>query len=369
MIIQRYVMGEFLRAFGMIIGGLVVIYFSTRFASYLGQAADGKIAPAHITQMLLLKMLVSMKDLVPMSLFLGIFAAIIRLQRDSELTAMRAAGAGPAVLVIAALKLSAVSALIVGAITLYAEPRAEGVLQEIKDQTENEATIAGVKAGRFKEVSGGRRIIYAEQISQDAEQLQETFVQVREGGDVGLMRSDQAYVETDKRSGDRFAVFLDGISYAGKPGAMDYVITNFGKYALRIEAHSPTDLSDQLNYMSTGDLLKYEAPGFTTEFQWRIAQPVAALLLPLLAVLVALAGNSQNWYLWLLTAVSGYFAYSNILGVGKALMRKEVLSPDIGLWPVHLALLGAMAVTWHFQRRRRTRVRPAAVLPPNHKGT
>jgi hypothetical protein len=134
-------MGEFLRAFAMIIGALVIIYFSTRFASYLGQAADGKIAPAHITQMLLLKMLVSMKDLVPMSLFLGIFAAIIRLQRDSELTAMRAAGAGPAVLVAAALKLSVLSALIVGAITLYAEPRAEGVLELVAEREGVEDTL------------------------------------------------------------------------------------------------------------------------------------------------------------------------------------------------------------------------------------
>lgn len=366
MILQRYVLGEFLRTFAMIIGGLVVIYFSTRFASYLGQAADGKIAPGHIAQMLLLKMLVSMKDLVPMSLFLGIFGAIIRLQRDSELTAMRAAGAGPGVLLMAALKLAVVSALIVGGITLYAEPRAEGVLQEIKDQTENEATIAGVKAGRFKEISGGRRIFYAEQIAQNAKLLEETFVQVRSGGDVGLMRSDRAFVETDDKTGDRFAVFLDGISYAGQPGALDYVITNFGKYALRIEAHAPTDLSDQLNYMKTGDLLKYEAPGFTTELQWRVAQPVAALLLPLLAVLIALVSNSQNWYLWLLTAVSGYFAYGNILGVGKALMRKEVLPPDVGLWPFHLALVIAMLVLWQWQRRRRVR---APRRPTRHDGT
>jgi lipopolysaccharide export system permease protein len=352
-ILQRYVMGEFLRAFAMIIGALTVIYFSTRFASYLGQAADGKIAPAHITQMLLLKMLVSMKDLVPMSLFLGIFAAVIRLQRDSELTAMRAVGVGPRTLVLAALKLSALSALLVGAITLYAEPLAESVLQKIKDRTENEATIAGVKAGRFKELSGGRRIVYAEAIGQDAGTLEETFVQVRDGGDVGLMRSDRAEVETDATSGDRFAVFLDGVSYAGKPGALDYVVTNFGKYALRIEAHSPTDVSDQLNYMPTSELLKYEAAGFTTEFQWRLAQPVAALLLPLLAVLIALVSNTQSWYLWLLTAVSGYFAYNNALGVGKALMKKELLPPDVGLWPFHFALLCALGLMWHFQRRRR----------------
>lgn len=352
MILQRYVIGEFVRTFGMIVGGLLVIYFSTRFASYLGEAADGKIAPAHITQMLLLRMLVSLKDLVPMSLFLGIFAAIIRLQRDSELTAMRAAGAGPWVLLSAALKLSLLSAALVASITLYAEPRAEEVLQEIKDQTENEATIAGVKAGRFKEISGGRRIFYAEKIGQNGKLMEQAFVQVREGDDVGLLRSDEATVETDEATGDRFAAFFDGVSYAGQPGALDYVITNFGKYALRIEAHAPTDLSNQTNYMKTSELLKYHAAGFTTELQWRIAQPISAFLMPLFAVLIALSSSSQNWYLWLLTAVSGYFAYNNILGVGKALMKKELLPPDIGLWPMHLLLIVALTVMWYFQRRR-----------------
>ncbi len=364
-VLQRYVMGEYLRIFAMIMGGLVVIYFSTRFASYLGQAAEGKIAPDHITRMLVLKMLISLKDLVPMSLFLGVFAAIVRLQRDSELIAMRAAGAGPLVLLAAVLKLSAVAAVLVGVITLYAEPRAEEVLQEIKDQTENEATIAGVKAGRFKEISSGRRIFYAEKISSDEKLLENAFVQVREGSDIGLLRSDNAYVETDPKTGDRFAIFLDGTSYAGQPGALDYVVTRFAKYALRIEGRTPTDLSNQVNYMRTSDLLRYHAVGFKAEFQWRMAQPVGALMLPLLAALIAMASQGANWYLGLLTAVSGYFAYSNLLGVGKALIKKEALPPEIGLWLIHLLLLGALCALFFVQRRpglwrRRTRT-PARV--------
>ena len=39
-----------------------------------------------------LKMLVSLKDIVPIGLFLGTFAAMTRLQQGSEWIAMRAAG-------------------------------------------------------------------------------------------------------------------------------------------------------------------------------------------------------------------------------------------------------------------------------------
>jgi len=356
MILQRYFIREILRAFGMIIGGLMLVYISTRFASYLGQAAEGKIAAEHIFQLITLKMLVSLKDLIPMSLYLGVFTAVIRMQRDLELTAIRAAGGGHNLLIGAALKVAVVAATIVGVITLYAEPRAELTLVEIRNQTENEATIVGVKAGRFKELSGGKRIFYAESVAADERTLKNTFVQVRNTSDIGLMRSDDAYVEIDARSKDRFAVFLDGISYGGMPGALDYVITRFTRYALRIETGSTQDVTNNVNYIHTSELFKYRGPTYSAEFQWRLASAIATLLLPILAILIGLTCRGSSWYLGLITAVSVYFVYSNILGVGKSLMKKGVLTPVIGLWVIHLVLI-ALAVGLLIVQRRPSGIR------------
>ncbi len=349
-ILQRYIASEFLRAFAAILGGLFIIYFSTRFASYLGQAAEGKIAPAHIFELLGLRMAESLRDLIPMSLYLGIYAAIIRMQRDSELVALRAAGAGHSLLLATAAKVGLISATVVAAMTLYAEPRVEQAIREIKDQTANEATIAGVRAGRFKEISGGKRIFYAEKISADEKLMQNAFVHVREGGDVGILRSDTAYVETDPKNGDRFAIFLDGTSYAGRPGALDYVITQFGKYALRIETRAPADLSNEVLYMSTRDLLRFEAAGFTAELQRRIALPIGACLLPLLATLIAATSNGANWHFGLLIAVAAYFTYSNLIGVIGTLTRKGALSPDFGFWLLQMAVVAVIAV-WYLRQR------------------
>ena len=68
MILPRYFTREALKLSAAIIVGLFVVYLSTRFATYLGEAAEGKVAPQHIGRIVMLKMLVSMKDLVPMSL-------------------------------------------------------------------------------------------------------------------------------------------------------------------------------------------------------------------------------------------------------------------------------------------------------------
>ena len=351
MILQWYFIKEILRAFGMIIGGLLLIYFSSRFASYLGQAAEGKIAADHIFRLISLKMLVSLKDLIPMSLYLGVFTAVIRMQRDFELTAIRAAGGGHTLLISAALKLSAIAALLVGVVTLYAEPRAELELVDIRNQTENEATIAGVKAGRFKELSGGKRIFYAETVAPDERTLESTFVQVQNTSDVGLMRSENAYIEVNAKSKDRFAVFIDGISYAGMPGDLDYVITRFDRYALRVEDSSPQDVTHNVNYIPTLELLKFRGPTYSAEFQWRLSTAIATLLLPILAILIGLASRGTSWYLGLVTAISVYFVYSNILGVGKSLIKKGALNPSLGLSIIHLGLIVIAISLLVFQRR------------------
>lgn len=351
MTLQWYFIREILRAAGMIIGGLLMIYLSTRFASYLGQAAEGKIAAEHILRLMSLKMIVSLKDLIPMSLYLGVFTAVIRMQRDSELTAMRAAGGGDMLLISATLKIAAIAAIAVATITMYAEPRAELTLIEIRNQTENEATIAGVKAGRFKELSGGERIFYAESVAEDKHTLQNAFVQVHKGDDIGLMRSADAFVETDPKTRDRFAVFVDGISYGGVPGALNYVITRFSRYALRIENNSPQDVTRNVNYIHTMELFKYRGPTYSAEFQWRLASAIATLLLPILAILIAVKSRGASWYLGLISAVSVYFVYSNILGVGKSLIKKGALPPGIGLWVIHLALIAITITLFILQRR------------------
>ena len=70
------------------------------------------------------------------------------------------------------------------------------------------------------------------------------------------------------------------------------------------------------------------------------------------ALLIALGNRQGSWHLGLITAISAYFAYTNVLGVGRALMRKDVIPHVLGLWPVHLLLLTVIALLYLWQRRR-----------------
>ena len=361
MILTRYFIRETIKITIAIVGGLLVLYLTMRLAAALGDAADGKIAPQHIVCMVGLKMLVSLRDLLPMSLFLGTFSAATRLQLGSEWVVMRAAGMSHQDLLKPLMGVALATAAVVALITLVIGPQAEHYLRDLREITENEATIAGVKAGRFRDLAGGRRVFYAETIADDEKHLERAFVHSRDkktdNGREGALRSDLAAIEIDRRTQARFAIFDHGTSYAGKPGQADFSITDFSRYGVRIEDPEPTNFNDHIGFVLTNDLLKHDEFYYGIELQSRFSLPICTLLCPALAFLIGVGNRRGYWYLGLMAAVSGYFAYTNLLGVGRALLLKGVIPHQLGMWPVHalfmLALGGLFA--WH---RRLLRLRP-----------
>ncbi len=361
MILARYYIRETLKISAAIVGGLLVLYLTMRLASALGDAAAGKIAPQHIVRMVGLKMLVSLKDLLPMSLFLGTFAATTRLQLSSEWVVMRAAGMNHQALLKPLFGVGLAAGLVVAMITLVVGPQAEHYLRELKEITENEATIAGVKAGQFRDLAGGRRVFYAAAISADGKYLNQAFVHSRDkqsdAGHEGTLRADRASIELDRRAHGRFAVFENGMSYAGEPGQVDFVITDFSRYGVRIETPEPTNFNEHIGFVATTDLLRHNEFYYGVELQSRFSLPICTLLCPALAFLISISGRRGHWYLGMITAVAAYFAYTNLLGVGRALLLKGVIAPQLGMWPVHGLLIISLSLLFAWQRRL-IRLRP-----------
>ena len=322
MILSRYFAIETLKFSSAIIFGLFAIYISTRFASYLGSAAEGKIAADHIYQIVLLKMVLSLKDLIPMSLFIGTFAAATRLQSGSEWTAMKSSGMGHQDILKPLVVICFSSAILVGVISLGVGPRIDLRIQELQEMAENEATIAGLRAGKFKSFAGGTQIFYADSVSDDGKFLLETFVRSQKKQTDATMRAQRATLETNEVTRDRFAIFENGVDYDGRPGSKSYTTTRFDKYALRIENREPRELSAHTSFLYTSELFRYAEHLYSVEFHWRLAAPICTFFSPFLACLIALGSHRGAWYLGLITAISSYFAYINCLGVGRALMRK-----------------------------------------------
>ncbi|MCP5145729.1 MAG: LPS export ABC transporter permease LptF [Gammaproteobacteria bacterium] len=343
MIVRRYIIVEIARYFATIAFGLFILVVSLRLTRYLADAAAGRIAADHITRLVMYKVGVSMKEVLPLSLYLGIFAGLTRLSRDNEIVAMRAAGYTDRHFYLATLTIALPLALLSGAHAMYGVPWLERELNTVEREARNEATIAGVRAGRFQELSEGDRVFYAEGISADDSALENAFVQVRDGSEAGLMRAARARVEVDRTTGARYAVFLDGTSYGGQPGSQNFEITRFNRYAVLIETDGRPLRRPDTEADSPETLLAANTLMARAELEYRIAIPVSVLVLAMLAVNMA-QSRPGRFNPGIVSAIAIFFLYTNVIGMARALLASAKTPPAIGIWWVHLLVIALFAL-------------------------
>ena len=336
MIIATYYTREILKISALIFLGLIGLYLSLRIGNSLDDAARGLIVPQHLFPIVALKMLISLKELVPISLFLGVFAATTKIKNNFEWSAMQSAGFSLNMLLKTIFKVSMIAGLLVGYITLYVTPETELQLRKLKEVTKDEATVGGIKPGRFTDFDEGSQVFYAEKSSADGKFLEEAFVERRLANESNVLKSDKAFIEYQRRTGDRFAVFENGISYKGTPGELSYITTEFNRYLLRIETGRVREFNSQIGFLPSSQLIKTDELLHRIELQWRIAPIICTILMPIVAALLAVFRIAGGWHFGLIVLISTYFIYANTLASGKALLGRGLGYPELGLWPAHL---------------------------------
>jgi lipopolysaccharide export system permease protein len=340
---------------------LLLIFVSHRFASYLGAAAAGELSPDLLLEVLAAKVIANLVLLLPLAYFLSVLLALGRLYADGEITAMVAAGVRPRRLMGAVVALSAALALAGLGLSLVVAPRATALAEGLERQARESSDVTGLAGGRFKVLQGGDRVFYAREISGDRARMTDVFAYLREPARPVLATAASAYRMTDPASGDRFMVLVDGQLYEGEPGEADLAVTRFYEYGIRIREGAVAPAGFRVEEASTAQLLGRGGAAAWAELHWRVAMPLALVLLGPLALLLARTGPRQGRYGRLLAGVLLYVTYTNVLGILRELVERGELAPAVGLWPVHgamLALVLVLATTGGPRLRRHARRTP-----------
>jgi len=364
LIVQRYLFREVVHVFAAVVMILVLIYMSSRFVRYLGQAATGYISSDLVIQLMLLNLAENLAVLLPLGLYVAVLLALGRLYRDSEIIAMSAGGIGVHQIANALFWFASGFALVVAALSLYLSPGASNWKQALYEKAKGEAQIAGIQAGRFREFGDGSRVVYVERIAADGRSMENVFVQIRKdkARKQDLLVAKKAYPSVQGKDQERFMVLENGYRYSGLPGKLDFVITRFERYAVRLEPISESGYR-KLEAKPSLDLIREGGQKNIAELQWRLSLPLSVVLLCMLAVAMARTNRRQGRYARLLVAFVLYFLYNNALGIAQKLIERGDLSPLIGVWPVHLVvalmILGMLyrqshnqPLRWPFLRRR-----------------
>nr|VFJ51081.1 MAG: lipopolysaccharide export system permease protein [Candidatus Kentron sp. FM]VFJ55567.1 MAG: lipopolysaccharide export system permease protein [Candidatus Kentron sp. FM]VFK08975.1 MAG: lipopolysaccharide export system permease protein [Candidatus Kentron sp. FM] len=347
MILNKYIYRETLLVFMAVLSILLLVYVSHRFVRYLAEAAAGAIPVDVIFRLLGLQLLRKLEIFMPIAFYISVLLSLGRMHQDNEITAMTSSGIGLTVIVGSIFRLSLIFAALTMILSLYVSPEVMSIQNQYKEKAKEKSDITGIYPGQFREIKRGERVIYVESISPDKRSMQNVFAHIRQKDNSYIVVANSAHQTIDDGTGERFIVLENGSRYTGEPGELDFVITDFKRYTIRIEGKATNKVvhRHRIDTLPTTELLRAtNNPHHAAELQWRFSIPLSLIVLSLLAIVLARTSSGGGKYAKLVTAILAYFVYSNLLGIARMLVEQGHLNPAIGLLPVHGAVLLIIAV-------------------------
>jgi lipopolysaccharide export system permease protein len=348
MIFRRVLLRELVIAALAVFSVLLVITLTTLLIRFLGEAASGTLASEAIAAFLGFSLLNYLPVLLSLTVFIAVLITLTRWYRDSEMVAWFSAGMSLTAWIRPVLYFSLPLVLVIALLSMSLSPWALRKGEEYTRQIESRDDVATVAPGVFKESRQADRVYFVENFSGEQGSAANIFMQAVQHQTLGVMAARQGYQE-QLPNGDHFLVLLNGRRYEGKPGAADYKILQFERYAMRIEPYESKLAAPSTKSLRSADLMRDRTPDKMGEWVWRVGLPVSALILALLAIPLSFvnprAGRSFN----LILALLAYMVYNNLISVSQVWVAQQKIGFMMGLLSVHLIMLALLAV--FFKRR------------------
>ncbi len=343
MILSRYLHLELLRKTFWITVLVILIFSSNRLAILLRDAVAGSIPANLIAGLIGSQLVLVLPKILPATLMLAVFLTFRRLSRQHELLAISAGGAGIAWQLKTSLGFAVAIALIVALLTLWLAPMAGHHSQMLRMRASQELSLSAFSEQQFHTFDNGSKTLFLQRLSPDRQSAEDIFMHSRESGETGISISASGRITVDPASGLSFITLLDGRNYRYTTGQLDYQITRYQRYSILMDK----SLRPKLQHLKTSSLYfstlrDSDKPEHIAERHWRYGLIIACLLLTAFAVLANQSAHSGAGMPQMVFTLMTYLIYSNLLVIGTSLLKRGVVPGWIGLWWVHLLMLGTV---------------------------
>ena len=347
-IFHRTLVGEFagdgLLVFAVLLG-IIVVSQLIRLLSY---AVSGEIAVDGVLALLGFSAMNYLSVLLSISLFISILLTLSRSYRDSEMVVWFCSGIGLTRWIRPVLWYAVPVVGLIALLSLLLSPWALRKSDEFRSKMESRDDVTSATPGMFRESNQADRVYFVDNVDAGSNRVSNIFVQSNQNGKLGTMVARQGLQET-LPNGDRFLVLLNGTRYEGTPGQRDYRIVEFERYAMRIDAAPVKQADPQVRTMSTLELWRNPTTWNLSELEWRFGLPISAAILALLAIPLGYVNPRAGRSLNLILAIVLYMLYNNMISVTNTWVGQGKLSPGIGLWAIHAAML-ALTLLMFYRR-------------------
>ena len=350
MIFHRSLIREFSLVALAVVGVLLAIILTRLLILLLGQAAIGEVQPEAVIGLIAFGILTYLPVLLGIAVFVAVLLTLSRSYRDSEMTVWFTSGLSIAAWIRPVLQFALPVAVVCALLSLVIAPWSQAQSAEYQRLLESRDEVSSVTPGVFRESRSSDRVFFVDKLSERDDVVNNVFVQSTQGNRLGVMVAQRGFIETAP-NGDRFVVLLNGRRYEGTPGRLDYRTVDFQRYAIRIEPHEAKRTPPSSKALSSLELLREHRPEQIAELQWRIALPLAVVIMGLFAVPLAFV-NPRSGRSWnLVFAVLTYVLYNNLLSIFQAWTAQGRIPGWMGLWPVHLTMVTLVLVLFYRQMR------------------
>jgi lipopolysaccharide export system permease protein len=327
---------------------LIGIVISQRAGYLVRIAAKGWIPNDAITTMLGFNMIKFLPMILSLSIFLAVLLTLTRWHRDSEMVVWFSSGLGISNWIKPILNFAIPVVVVVTILSFFVMPWATQKGEDYRVQLKSRDEVASISPGVFKESNGGDRVYFVESFDELGNVVKNIFVQSNQHQKTGVIVASEGKREKVE-NGDNFLVLEKGRRYEGKPNTAEVSTTEFERYAIRVETKEVAREPDTTQAKSTQVLIQQATLADVAELQWRMAIPISALVLVLLAIPLSFVDPRAGRSLNVIFAIVIYVIYNNILSIFQAWITQGKINAMIGLWPVHLFFL---ALTFYMFYRR-----------------
>jgi lipopolysaccharide export system permease protein len=367
-ILDRYILREVAMSWLSVSGVLLAIMLTDQVARVLERAAEGGYPRGVVFELILLGATRSLPMVLPIALLLGVVLALGRLYHDSEMTAAQACGTGSRIVLVPVVSFTLLLAALLAYVSLQVAPSAAARMLALSNEALRAGQFAPISAGKFSTFGGGTTTVYAQAADPDGT-LRRVFVQ-RSRGNVLEVALAQRATHSFADGGDVQVITLyDGERYEGIPGERHFRIVRFAENTIPVRLPAMSGGSVRLDGVPTSALLASEKLDQRAEFHWRVALPVMAVVMGIIAVPLARLRPRQGRYARVGYAILIFFVYIELAIAGKVWIVRGITPEWLGLWWVHGAVvLFAAAILllprWlALARYRRNVARSAAAVP------
>jgi lipopolysaccharide export system permease protein len=341
-ILDRYILREVLVSWLSVSGVLLAILIPYQVARVLERAAESQYPRGVVFELIALGAVQNLSLILPVGLLLGIVLGLGRLYHDSEMSAAQACGVGSRPVLLPVLGFTFLLTLLLALLSLQLSPAASGRMLEQQREALRAGQFAPIAPGKFSTFGGGSTVVYAQGADEDGT-LRKVFVQRTRGRQLEIALAQRA-THTYAEGGDLQVITLyDGERYEGIPGERRFRIVRFAENSIPVRLPAVNGGATAVRGLSTRELMASSDLERRAELQWRIALPIMAVIMALIAVPLSRLAPRQGRYARVGYAVLIFFVYINLMITGKTWIEKGVMPEWLGLWWAHGVVIALAA--------------------------